>query len=202
VFSLAAGLGSLLGGFLAPRLGRRLVITGSLLATAGPLLALPHLEPGSLPFFVAAALGGVLLYTSSPVMVVAAQDLAPQTPAAASGVVLGLTTGVAGALYIALGRLQETIGLLEGMTVGLAMVIPAAAIALAVLLRHPVRRAGPQRRPAPPARRCANPSGSASATRHEGAASGTMPAGEVARHVVRRESATWRRSLPEEQAYT
>jgi MFS family permease len=28
VFSLAAGLGSLLGGFLAPRLGRRLVITG------------------------------------------------------------------------------------------------------------------------------------------------------------------------------
>lgn len=141
VFSLAAGLGSLLGGFLAPRLGRRLVITGSLLATAGPLLALPHLEPGSLPFFVAAALGGVLLYTSSPVMVVAAQDLAPQTPAAASGVVLGLTTGVAGALYIALGKLQETIGLLEGMTVGLAMVIPAAAIALAVLLRHP-RAAG------------------------------------------------------------
>jgi FSR family fosmidomycin resistance protein-like MFS transporter len=74
-------------------------------------------------------------------MVVAAQDLAPQSPAAASGVVLGLTTGVAGALYIALGKLQETIGLMQGMTVGLAMVIPAAAIALAVLLRHP-RAAG------------------------------------------------------------
>jgi FSR family fosmidomycin resistance protein-like MFS transporter len=116
------------------------VITGSLLATAPPLLALLHLEPGSLPFFAAAAVGGVLLYTSSPVMVVAAQDLAPQTPAA-SGVVLGLTTGVAGALYVALGKLQETIGLMEGMTVGLAMVIPAAAIALAVLLRHP-RAAG------------------------------------------------------------
>jgi FSR family fosmidomycin resistance protein-like MFS transporter len=113
------------------------VITASLLATAPPLLALLHLKPGSLPFFVAAALGGVLLYTSSPVMVVAAQDLAPQTPAAASGVVLGLTTGVAGALYIGLGKLQETIGLMEGMTVGLTMVIPAAAIALAVLLRHP-----------------------------------------------------------------
>jgi FSR family fosmidomycin resistance protein-like MFS transporter len=141
VFSLAAGLGSLLGGFLAPRLGRRLVITGSLVATAPPLLALLHLEPGSLPYFVAAALGGVLLYTSSPVMVVAAQDLAPQTPAAASGVVLGLTTGVAGALYVALGKLQEAIGLMEGMTAGLAMVIPAAAIALAVLLRHP-RAAG------------------------------------------------------------
>jgi FSR family fosmidomycin resistance protein-like MFS transporter len=117
------------------------VITGSLLATAPPLLALLHLEPGSLPFFVAAALGGVLLYTSSPVMVVAAQDLTPHTPASASGVVLGLTTGVAGALYVALGKLQEAIGLLEGMTAGLTMVIPAAAIALAVLLRHP-RAAG------------------------------------------------------------
>jgi hypothetical protein len=36
-------------------------------------------------------------------MVVAAQDLAPQTPTA-SGVVLGLTTGVAGALYVARSR--------------------------------------------------------------------------------------------------
>ena len=44
---------------------------------------------------------------------------------------------------------------MEGMTVGLAMVIPAAAIALAVLLRHPMRLAGPQRRPSRPARRCA-----------------------------------------------
>jgi hypothetical protein len=49
----------------------------SLLATAPPLLALLVLEPGSLPFFGAAALGGLLIYTSSPVMVVAALDLAP-----------------------------------------------------------------------------------------------------------------------------
>jgi len=63
-------------------------------------------------------------------MVVAAQDLASQTPAA-SGVVLGL----AGALHVGLGKL-EAIGLVEGMIVGLALVIPAVAIVL-VLLRHP-----------------------------------------------------------------
>jgi len=80
-----AGLGSLLGGALAPRLGRRLVLTGSLLAIAAPLIWLLHLDPGSLPFFLAAALGGTLIYTSSPVMVVAAQDLAPHARAAASG---------------------------------------------------------------------------------------------------------------------
>jgi len=64
-------------------------------------------------------------------MVVAAQDLASQTPAA-SGVVLGL----AGALHVGLGKLQEAIGLVEGMIVALAMAIPAVAIVL-VLLRHP-----------------------------------------------------------------
>jgi FSR family fosmidomycin resistance protein-like MFS transporter len=149
VFSFGAGLGSLLGGVLAPRLGRRLVLAGSLLATAPPLLWLLHLDPGSLPFFLAAALGGTLIYTSSPVMVVAAQDLAPRAPAAASGMVLGVTTGIAGALYVALGRLQETIGLAAGMTVGFTMVVPAALLALAILIRHPAaagRRRGPRSR--------------------------------------------------------
>ena len=88
-------------------------------------------------------------------MVVAAQDLATQPPAAASRVV-GLTTGVAGALHVALGRLQEIIGLTQGMTVGLAMVIPAAAIALAVLLRHPGAAGRPPTAARPTGAACAN----------------------------------------------
>jgi hypothetical protein len=47
-------------------------------------------------------------------MVVAVQDLAPQPPAAASGVVLGLTTGVAGALYVALGSCRRRSGSSKG----------------------------------------------------------------------------------------
>lgn len=137
VFSLAAGVGALLGGVLAPRLGRRLVLVGSLVLAAVPLLAVLRLPPGSMPFFAAAAFAGMLLYMSSPVKVVVAQDLAPQAPAAAAGMVLGVTAGVAGAIYIGLGRLQEAVGLTAGMTVGFALVLPAAAIALIVLLRHP-----------------------------------------------------------------
>jgi FSR family fosmidomycin resistance protein-like MFS transporter len=137
IFALAAGGGSLLGGYLAPRLGRRTTIVGSLLATAAPLLAVAALEPGSPLFFAAAALAGVLIYTSSPVKVIVAQDLAPHAPAAASGMVLGMTSAVAGSLYIALGRLQAAIGLEEGMMVGFAMVVPAALIAFVVLARYP-----------------------------------------------------------------
>jgi FSR family fosmidomycin resistance protein-like MFS transporter len=79
----------------------------------------------------------VLIFTSSPVKVVVAQDLAPHAPAAASGMILGVTAGVAGALYIALGRFQETVGLEAGVVLGFLMVIPAALIALSVFLRHP-----------------------------------------------------------------
>jgi FSR family fosmidomycin resistance protein-like MFS transporter len=137
VFALAAGGGSLLGGFLAPRIGRRATIVGSLLATAPPLLGVVVFEPGGVAYFAAAATAGVLIYTSSPVKVVIAQDLAPHAPAAASGMILGMTSAVAGALYIALGQIQQTLGLEAGITIGFLMVIPASLIALAVLLRHP-----------------------------------------------------------------
>lgn len=137
VFALGAGVGSLLGGALAPRLGRGPTIVGSLLAAAVPLAAVLTVEPGSVEFFVAAGLSGTLLYTSSPVAVVVAQDLAPHAPAAASGMVIGMTAAVAGALYIGLGRLQQAIGMDAGIAVGFAMVLPAAAIVLLVLVRHP-----------------------------------------------------------------
>ncbi|TMR09684.1 MFS transporter [Nonomuraea turkmeniaca] len=74
---------------------------------------------------------------SSPINVVIAQDLAPDAPASAAGMVLGVSVAVAGALYVALGRLQELMGLGIGMLIGFALVIPAALIALAVLWRHP-----------------------------------------------------------------
>jgi MFS transporter, FSR family, fosmidomycin resistance protein len=135
-FSLAAGVGSLLGGVLAPRLGRRRVLTGSLVAAAVPLLAIGWLEPGGVPYFIAAALAGAFLYMSSPINVVIAQELAPESPAAAAGTVLGISAAAAGALYVVLGWIQELIGLTTGMTIGFVLVIPSAAISLVVLQRH------------------------------------------------------------------
>jgi hypothetical protein len=51
--------------------------------------------------------------------------------------ILGLGSALAGAAYVALGRVQETVGLEVGVLIGFTMVIPAALIALAVLLRDP-----------------------------------------------------------------
>jgi FSR family fosmidomycin resistance protein-like MFS transporter len=101
------------------------------------LLAILRLSPGTVPFFAAAALAGALIYMSIPIKVIVAQDLAPQSPAAAAGMVLGVTAGAAGVLYVGLGRLQELVGLAPGLAAGFALVLPAAALALAVLVRHP-----------------------------------------------------------------
>ncbi|MEU8247207.1 hypothetical protein [Nonomuraea sp. NPDC048916] len=79
----------------------------------------------------------VLLHMSSPINVVIGQDLAPEAPATAAGMVLGVSVALGGALYVALGRLQEIAGLTTGMTIGFALVIPAAAVALAELWRDP-----------------------------------------------------------------
>lgn len=136
-FAIGAGGGALLGGILAPVLGRRRTIAGSLLAAAPVLASVVLLPPGSIAFFAAVALAGVLIYMPSPVKVVIAQDLAPHTPGPAAGMILGVAAAVAGVLYVALGALQEAIGLEAGILVGFSMVVPAALIALSVLARHP-----------------------------------------------------------------
>ena len=51
--------------------------------------------------------------------------------------ILGLGSALAGAAYIALGRIQEAVGLEVGILMGFGMVIPAALIALVVLRAAP-----------------------------------------------------------------
>jgi FSR family fosmidomycin resistance protein-like MFS transporter len=137
VFSLSAGIGSIAGGLLAPRLGRQQILVGSLSLAVIPLVAVLNLEPGSTLFFVSAGLSGLLLYMGSPIKVVVAQDLAPREPASVAGVVLGTSTAIGALIYIGLGQIQDIAGLTTGMAIGFAFVLPAAAIALAVFKRHP-----------------------------------------------------------------
>ena len=133
-FAFAGGLGSILGGFLAPRLGPVLTIVGALLLTLGPLLAVVASEPGTVLYFGAIALAGILIFVPVPALIIIAQEFVPGAPATASGMVLGLGSALAGLGYIVLGRVQEVVGLTNGIVIGFSMVVPAALIALVVLL--------------------------------------------------------------------
>jgi FSR family fosmidomycin resistance protein-like MFS transporter len=134
-FALAGGLGSILGGFLAPRLGPVLTIVGALLVTLFPLLTVIASEPGTALYFGAIGLAGVLLFVPVPAIIIIAQEFVPGAPATAAGMVLGLGSALAGVSYVVLGRVQEAVGLTTGILIGFSMVVPSALIALVVLLR-------------------------------------------------------------------
>ena len=134
-FAFAGGLGSILGGFLAPRLGPVITIVGAFLLCLCPLLAVIAVEPGTAVYFAAIALAGILIFVPIPALVIIAQEFVPGAPATASGMVLGLGSALAGIGYVVLGRVQEAVGLTSGIAIGFSMVVPAALIALTVLLR-------------------------------------------------------------------
>jgi FSR family fosmidomycin resistance protein-like MFS transporter len=134
-FAFAGGLGSLMGGFLAPRLGPILTIVGAFLLTLFPLLTVIASEPGTGLYYGAIVLAGILIFVPVPALVIIAQEFVPGAPATASGMILGLGSALAGIAYIALGRVQEAVGLTNGILIGFSMVVPAAFIALVVLLR-------------------------------------------------------------------
>lgn len=136
IFAFAGGLGSIVGGYLAPRAGPTATIVAAFVITLVPLVGVVVTEPGSATFFVAAALGGILLYVPVPALIIIAQEFAPGAPATASGMILGMGSALAGLGYIALGRIQEAVGIETGILVGFSMVIPAALIALIVLRRE------------------------------------------------------------------
>ena len=136
VFSLSSAAGGILAGFLSVRIRRELLVSGLMLLSVGPLFWVFYAVPGSAAYLLAIALAGVLSYAALPLLVVSAQDLAPRAVAAASGMLMGLTAGTAGLLYIGIGWLQETVGLGPAMGFSYLALIPAAILAHTVLRRH------------------------------------------------------------------
>src|SRR5690606_22553277 len=136
VYMAAASAGGILAGLLEPRVGRlRLMVLCMLTALPMLLLAL-RLDAPSLPFFAAVALGGMLTNASIPLLVITAQDLAPNDVAAASGLLMGFTWGTAGVVYIGFGALQEVIGIGPALALGFAFLLPAAALVTYVFRRN------------------------------------------------------------------
>ena len=75
------------------------------------------------------AFAGALVNASFPILIVSAQDLAPESEATACGMLMGLTVGIAGVLYVGVGRLPESVGLAPPMAGAYLLLVPAAAVA-------------------------------------------------------------------------
>lgn len=135
-FSVASSVGVLSAGALESRLGRIPLVVGSMVLAVPALLAAIVIAPGSLGFYAAVAVAGLFTNASIPLLVLSAQDLAPNAVATASGMLMGFTWGVAGVLYVGFGALQELVGIVPALAASFGFLLPAALVAFVVLRRH------------------------------------------------------------------
>ncbi|HNX59105.1 MAG TPA: MFS transporter, partial [Spirochaetota bacterium] len=121
---LAAGAaGGLIGGFISDRWSRRGVLRVSLLLAA--VFFMLFLKSSGTLSFVLLGLAGACLLGSFSVTVVMAQTILPHGAATASGLMLGLGTGIGGLGVGILGHAAGVYG--AGRIVMILALVPAAA---------------------------------------------------------------------------
>ncbi|MGE8357647.1 MAG: MFS transporter, partial [Microvirgula sp.] len=109
VFLFAVAAGTLLGGPIGDRIGRKRVIWGSILGVAPFTLLLPYASlawTGPLTFII-----GFILASAFSAILVFAQELLPGKIGAVSGLFFGFAFGMGGIGAAALGRLADVYGI-------------------------------------------------------------------------------------------
>jgi MFS transporter, FSR family, fosmidomycin resistance protein len=136
LFLVCGAVGTLAGGPLADRFGRRRVLTSSF-GVATPLVLLYALDDG--PFgVVALALAGVTIIGTFGVSLVMSQEYMPSRVGLASGLSIGLAIGLGGIAALSLGALADAIDIETAVLATAA----GPALALLVALALPPTKAG------------------------------------------------------------
>jgi MFS transporter, FSR family, fosmidomycin resistance protein len=127
---LLGGVGTLVAGPLADRLGRRPVLVASVIAT-GPLV-LVYLAVGGVVGAVALALVGPCVIGTFGVTMVMSQEYMPRHIGLASGLSIGLSIGLGGVAAVVLGAIADSVDLETALWV--CAVVPVIGVALTLLL--------------------------------------------------------------------
>ncbi|HMK64824.1 MAG TPA: MFS transporter, partial [Thermodesulfobacteriota bacterium] len=109
IFLFGAALGTILGGPIGDRMGRKRVIWMSIVGVAPFTLVLPYVPlvlTGPLVFVI-----GLILASAFPAILVFAQELLPGKVGMVSGLFFGLAFGMAGIGAAILGRLADVLGI-------------------------------------------------------------------------------------------
>jgi FSR family fosmidomycin resistance protein-like MFS transporter len=133
LFLFAGAIGTLVGGPLADRFGRRVVLVVTHAVTVP--LVIVYVLVGGIAGDVALVLAGAAVISTFGITVVLSQEYWPSRIATAAGLSVGLAIGLGGIFAISLGAVADSVDLETAM---LAMVAgPALAAVLALGLPRP-----------------------------------------------------------------
>lgn len=104
-FLFAVAVGTLIGGPIGDRIGRKYVIWGSILGAAPFALAMPHV--GLLWTCILSIIIGFVLSSAFSAILVYAQELLPGKVGLIGGLFFGLAFGIAGVAAAVLGRIAD-----------------------------------------------------------------------------------------------
>lgn len=110
IFLIATAIGTLLGGPIGDRVGRKYVIWASILGAAPFTLIMPHVDN----LYLTAVLSfcvGLTLSSAFPAILVYAQELLPYKLGLVSGLFFGFAFGVAGIASAVLGNMADEYGI-------------------------------------------------------------------------------------------
>jgi FSR family fosmidomycin resistance protein-like MFS transporter len=137
LFLIAGAIGTLVGGPLADRFGRKPVIVATH-AAAVPLIAV-YVLVGGVVGYVALALAGAAIISTFGVTTVLSQEYLPSRIGMAAGLSIGLAIGLGGIFAVSLGGLADSIGLEGALLASAAGPALGALLALALPRERPVR---------------------------------------------------------------
>jgi MFS transporter, FSR family, fosmidomycin resistance protein len=110
IFLASVAVGTIIGGPVGDRIGRRRVILWSILGILPLTIIVPWLP--LIPSVMAVSLAGLILASAFPAMVVYAQDLMPQNTGMVAGLLFGLAFGIAALGAAGLGVLADYWGII------------------------------------------------------------------------------------------
>lgn len=108
-FLTAVAVGTIAGGPIGDRIGRKTVIWLSILGVLPLTLALPWLP--LIPTIVVASLAGLILASAFPAIIVYAQDLMPRRMGTVAGLFFGLAFGMGAVGAAAMGQVADIHGI-------------------------------------------------------------------------------------------
>lgn len=109
IFLFATAAGTLMGGPIGDKVGRKYVIWGSILGAAPFTLIMPHVS--LVPTIILSFIIGFILSSAFPAILVYAQELLPYKIGMISGIFFGFAFGVAGIASAILGNFADIYGI-------------------------------------------------------------------------------------------